>query len=203
MIRTKLEGQVLEVELCKEPMNEIGLGMLAALEGIDWKGARAVVVHSSLKQGFCAGADLRELYHAGKAMKPAERLKGVREFLKRIHGFLNRLDEAPVPTVAAVHGAVVSTAPGHSTTSVSPARTTSSIALGLSGPSPSITRRKPRRERATARTRRGGSFTGTKRPAQRRSGRASVLGCGRASSRNPRTSMPGPMTHARSAGRTR
>jgi enoyl-CoA hydratase/carnithine racemase len=106
VIRTKLENGVLEIELCREPMNEIGREMLAALEKVDLEGARAVVLFSSLKQGFCAGADLRELYHAGKGMKPAERQKGVRDFLKRIHGFLNRLDEAPVPTVAAVHGAV-------------------------------------------------------------------------------------------------
>jgi enoyl-CoA hydratase/carnithine racemase len=106
VIRTKLEGGVLEVELCREPLNEIGTEMLAALERVDLAGARAVVLYSSLKQGFCAGADLRELYQAGKGMKPAERRKGVREFLKRIHAFLNRLDEAPVPTVAAVHGAV-------------------------------------------------------------------------------------------------
>jgi len=106
VIRTKLEGHVLEIELSREPMNEIGTEMLEALEKIDFAKARALLLHSSLKQGFCAGADLRELYHAGKELKPAERLKGVRDFLKRIHAFLNRLDEAPVPTVAAVHGAV-------------------------------------------------------------------------------------------------
>lgn len=106
MIRTRLDAGVLEIELRKEPMNEIGTAMLDALEAIDLAGARAVVLWSSIPQGFCAGADLRELYHAGKDMKPAERLKGVRGFLKRIHGFLDRLDEAPVPTVAAVHGAV-------------------------------------------------------------------------------------------------
>jgi len=92
------EGRI----LATGPRNDL----LQALEGIDFKAARAVVLYSSLKQGFCAGADLKELYHAGKGMKPAERAKGVRDFLKRIHGFLNRLDEAPVPTVAAVHGAV-------------------------------------------------------------------------------------------------
>jgi enoyl-CoA hydratase/carnithine racemase len=106
VIRTRLDAGVLEIELHREPMNEIGTEMLKALEAIDWKGARAVVLSSSLPHGFCAGADLRELYGAGKDMKPAERLKGVKEFLRRIHGFLNRLDEAPVPTVAAVHGAV-------------------------------------------------------------------------------------------------
>jgi len=106
VIRTNFDNGVLEIELCREPMNEIGTEMLAALEGIDFGKARAVLLYSSLKQGFCAGADLRELYGAGKELKPAERLKGVRNFLKRIHAFLNRLDEAPVPTVAAVHGAV-------------------------------------------------------------------------------------------------
>jgi enoyl-CoA hydratase/carnithine racemase len=106
VIRTRLDAGVLEIELHREPMNEIGTEMLKALEGIDWKGARAVVLSSSVPHGFCAGADLRELYGAGKDMKPSERLKGVKDFLKRIHAFLNRLDEAPVPTVAAVHGAV-------------------------------------------------------------------------------------------------
>jgi enoyl-CoA hydratase/carnithine racemase len=106
MIRTKLEASVLEIELCREPLNEIGTGMLAALEKIDLKGARALVLHSSLKQGFCAGADLRELYFAGKDLDPKERQRGVRDFLRRIHAVLNRIDEAPIPTVAAVHGAV-------------------------------------------------------------------------------------------------
>ena len=106
MIRTRSDAGVLEIELCREPMNEIGTEMLTALEGVDFGKARAIVLSSSVAQGFCAGADLRELYHAGRQMKPADRLKGVKGFLKRIHAFLNRLDEAPVPTVAAVHGAV-------------------------------------------------------------------------------------------------
>src|SRR5208283_957612 len=66
--------------------------------------AHALIVYSEMKPGFCAGADLRELYHRSQAMDKAEAAKGVRDFLERIHHVLNRIDAAPLTTIAAVHG---------------------------------------------------------------------------------------------------
>ncbi|MGH9593367.1 MAG: enoyl-CoA hydratase/isomerase family protein, partial [Bryobacteraceae bacterium] len=56
-----------------------------------------------LRSGFCAGADLRELYASSLAVDPAARLSGVRDFLHRVHAVLNALDDSPLTTIAAVH----------------------------------------------------------------------------------------------------
>lgn len=102
----------IELLLDREPCNEIGsitLGELekfaAALESLQEE-AHALVISSARKEGFCAGADLRELYHRSQAVPSDERLAGVHEFLERIHGVMNALDEAPLTTIAAVHGVV-------------------------------------------------------------------------------------------------
>jgi enoyl-CoA hydratase len=102
----------IELLLDREPCNEIGsitLGELekfvATLESLQ-KEAHALVISSARKEGFCAGADLRELYHRSQALPRDERLADVHEFLERIHGVMNALDEAPLTTIAAVHGVV-------------------------------------------------------------------------------------------------
>lgn len=65
-----------------------------------------MIIHSSMESGFCAGADLRELYEGmlnreGDAHSiPAE----VRGFLDRIHAAFNTIDATPITTIAAVHG---------------------------------------------------------------------------------------------------
>ena len=101
---------VIELALDSAPCNEIGSQMLGdlerfveALEALK-QGAHALIIHSSRKEGFCAGADLRELFHRSQAMAPAQRLAGVRDFLERIHRVMNAIDDAPVTTIAAVHG---------------------------------------------------------------------------------------------------
>ena len=66
--------------------------------------AHALIVHSELKSDFCAGADLRELYERSQTMDKSQAVRGVRDFLERIHGVLNRIDAAPLTTIAAVHG---------------------------------------------------------------------------------------------------
>jgi enoyl-CoA hydratase len=66
--------------------------------------AHALIIYSELKPGFCAGADLRELYQRSQAMENAEAARGVRDFLERIHRVLNLIDAAPLTTIAAVHG---------------------------------------------------------------------------------------------------
>jgi enoyl-CoA hydratase len=106
----RLEDSILELELHRPPLNEIGSEMLGELEqfvqalGALEGGTRAVVVTSALEAGFSAGADLRELYRRTRGLDPAERNAGVRDFLERIHRVLNTLDAAPVTTIAAVHG---------------------------------------------------------------------------------------------------
>jgi enoyl-CoA hydratase/carnithine racemase len=101
---------VIELALHREPCNELGSASLvelekfaAALERMQAE-AHALIIYSEMKPGFCAGADLRELYQRSQAMEKAEAAKGVREFLERIHRVLNQIDAAPLTTIAAVHG---------------------------------------------------------------------------------------------------
>src|SRR5579871_4183859 len=106
----ELTDGVVEVALHKRPLNEIGSATLADLEkfaaALNSFGseARVMILYSALKEGFCAGADLRELYLRGQELNPAERVHGVRDFLERIHRVLNLIDATPLTTIAAVHG---------------------------------------------------------------------------------------------------
>ncbi|MBX2801504.1 MAG: enoyl-CoA hydratase/isomerase family protein [Myxococcales bacterium] len=115
-------GGVVEVELHRAPLNEIGSTTLRELEVLaryvadGAGGARALIVHSG-RAGFCAGADLRELHSAIVARRSRRRrrwLPGrvqrrmlrfeVGRFVDRIHAVFDTLDTAPIPTIAAVHG---------------------------------------------------------------------------------------------------
>jgi enoyl-CoA hydratase/carnithine racemase len=105
-----LADEIVELELHRPPCNELGSATLeefesfaSALEGAG-EAVRAVILYSSLKPGFCAGADLRELYARTQEMDKVAAVAGMREFLERIHLVLNALDAAPVVTIAAVHG---------------------------------------------------------------------------------------------------
>jgi enoyl-CoA hydratase len=104
-----LDG-VVELTLDREPLNEIGTEMLADLEkfasAIRGLGPRtsACIITGARPGGFCAGADLKELYYAAVPLPTARRSSGVRAFLKRIHKVLNEIDGAPMVTFAAVHG---------------------------------------------------------------------------------------------------
>src|SRR5258708_29572040 len=100
----------IELALHRDPCNEIGSLTLvelekfaAALPGLTNE-AHALIVHSTLKAGFSAGADLRELFQRGPEMEKGTALRGVREVLERIHSRINALDAAPLPTYAPVHG---------------------------------------------------------------------------------------------------
>ena len=57
-----------------------------------------------MKAGFCAGADLRELYFGAKDMGYDKAAPLVRDFLNRIHHVANVIDASPLTTIAAVHG---------------------------------------------------------------------------------------------------
>jgi enoyl-CoA hydratase len=104
------DGGVIELALHREPCNELGSASLAefekfatALQKMQAE-AHALIIYSEMKPGFCAGADLRELYQRSHTMEKVEAARGVRDFLERIHRVLNLIDAAPLTTIAAVHG---------------------------------------------------------------------------------------------------
>lgn len=105
-----LSDGVVELSLRREPCNEIGLATLeelekftAALERFNNE-AHVLIIYSSLKCGFSAGADLKELFRISQEMEPQEAVKGVRDFLERIHRVMNAIGASPLTTIAAVHG---------------------------------------------------------------------------------------------------
>ena len=106
----ELKNGVIELALHREPCNEIGSSTLAELEKFasaltDLEAnAHALILYSTLKSGFCAGADLRELYHGAQGMEKQSAARGVREFLERIHKVMNAIDASPLTTIAAVNG---------------------------------------------------------------------------------------------------
>jgi enoyl-CoA hydratase/carnithine racemase len=109
-LRWQWNAGVLELALDRAPANEIGLETLGELEQFTAASSvlapetAACIIYSARKNGFCAGADLRELYEKAAELPPKESVAGVREFLRRIHAVLNTLDAAPFVTIAAVHG---------------------------------------------------------------------------------------------------
>src|SRR6202023_1177986 len=106
----ELKDGAIELALHRDPCNEIGSLTLAELEKFVsalermQSDAHALILHSTLKSGFCAGADLRELYGWIQQHGQAEVANHAREYLERIHQVMNSLDAAPLTTIAAVHG---------------------------------------------------------------------------------------------------
>jgi enoyl-CoA hydratase/carnithine racemase len=106
----ELKSGVVELALHRTPCNEIGSLTLEeleqfvkVLESVSDE-AHALIVHSELDAGFCAGADLRELHCRSQQMERKDAARGVRDFLERIHRVLNVIDASPLTTIAAVHG---------------------------------------------------------------------------------------------------
>lgn len=99
-----------EVALHRAPCNEIGTETLAELEILAdalvdlEKNAHSMIIYSRMAPGFCAGADLRELYFSGRELGIEDAATGVRSFLERIHKVLNAIDSSRLTTIAAVHG---------------------------------------------------------------------------------------------------
>jgi enoyl-CoA hydratase len=103
---------VVELALHREPCNEFGSVALdeadrfvdslakLALE------AHALIIFSSVRAGFSAGADLRELYQLLQTSERDAFLKSVRVRLERAHRVINAIDDSPLTTIAAVHGVV-------------------------------------------------------------------------------------------------
>jgi enoyl-CoA hydratase len=106
----ELRDGAVELALHREPCNEIGSLSLDELEKFvhdldDFQDeAHALIIYSELKSGFCAGADLRELYRCSQDLERKEAAQGVRDYLERIHRVLNTIDASPLTTIAAVHG---------------------------------------------------------------------------------------------------
>ena len=106
----ELNNGVIELALHREPCNEIGSLALEELEQFVpalaemQHEAYALILYSTLKSGFCAGADLRELYRRLEAVEKQTAVEEVRDFLQRIHRVMNAIDAAPLTTIAAVHG---------------------------------------------------------------------------------------------------
>ena len=103
-----LDGGIYELVLDQAPCNEIGTGMLSALEtfldSVEPERAHAVIIRSARQEGFCAGADLRELYAGIASRAQEEHVPAVREFLDRIHRVMDRLDMLPLTTIGVVGG---------------------------------------------------------------------------------------------------
>jgi enoyl-CoA hydratase/carnithine racemase len=101
-------GGVYELTLAQPPCNELGLALLAGLERfvteVEASSAGAVVVHSAVPAGFCAGADLRGLYAGMHGREPAEYLPELRSFIERIHAVMQRFDRLGQTTIGALHG---------------------------------------------------------------------------------------------------
>jgi enoyl-CoA hydratase/carnithine racemase len=91
------DGAVGVVTLCKPPHNLIDNAMLEALanayEHALGDGCRAILLRSSMRH-FCAGADL-------------DRLAGEQWNRAQLQQLWARLEDVPLPTVAAVHGAAL------------------------------------------------------------------------------------------------
>jgi enoyl-CoA hydratase/carnithine racemase len=106
----ELNDGCVELALHREPCNEIGLTTLEELERFVEAHetlkdeAHALIIHSQVKAGFSAGADLRDLYLRSKEMGFENAVSQVRDFLNRIHRVMNTLDASPLTTIAAVHG---------------------------------------------------------------------------------------------------
>jgi enoyl-CoA hydratase/carnithine racemase len=100
----------IELSLHRGVCNEIGSLTLEELEKFAaalpalTNDAHALIIHSTLKAGFSAGADLRELFQRSQEMDKAAALRGVRSFLERIHAVMNTIDASPLTTIAAAHG---------------------------------------------------------------------------------------------------
>jgi len=106
----QVNSGIIELALYRTPCNELGSLSLRDLEQFALtleqleNSAHALIIHSELKSGFCAGADLRELYQRSQDVDREDAVRQVREFLERIHAVLNRIDASPLTTIAAVHG---------------------------------------------------------------------------------------------------
>jgi enoyl-CoA hydratase/carnithine racemase len=106
---TVIDGAI-ELALDRAPCNEIGSESLVEFEKFVaafpalQKLAQVLIVSSARSEGFCAGADLRELYTESQKADASVRGARLRDFLERIHAVMSAIDAAPITTIAAVQG---------------------------------------------------------------------------------------------------
>jgi len=106
----EMKDGIIELALHREPLNEIGSLTLEELEKFVAvlpelsRESHALIIFSGLKAGFCAGADLRQLYSWIEEYGQDEVANHARAYLQRIHAVMNALDSLPLTTIAAVHG---------------------------------------------------------------------------------------------------
>ena len=107
MIVMSYQDGVHELALGAPPCNEIGSAMLTELEAflasIDPE-AHTLILHSTQRGGFCAGADLRELYQGLCDTDPAQHASRLGEFIDRIHRVMDAIDMLPLTTIGVIHG---------------------------------------------------------------------------------------------------
>jgi enoyl-CoA hydratase/carnithine racemase len=108
MIDWTTTAGVTELRLAHPPCNEIGSEVLSQLEcfldDVARTRPRAVLVYSDLPRGFCAGADLRELYAAIRGRGADDYRAELARFVARVHDVMDRLDGMGVTTVGAISG---------------------------------------------------------------------------------------------------
>src|SRR5271170_354238 len=103
-LRWQWQDGVVELTLDREPLNEIGTQLLGELETFvkAFKSlspiTSACILTSARPGGFCAGADLKELYRGALPLSKKKRIAGVRQFLTRTHRAMNAIDAAPFIT---------------------------------------------------------------------------------------------------------
>ena len=102
------DQKICTITLDLPPNNEIGLEMVDRFEKffkeVKTSELRALLIHSAREGGFCAGANLRELYTNMITMDKGTQVKEIREFLDRIHAILNKIDALNCTTIGVIHG---------------------------------------------------------------------------------------------------
>ncbi len=108
MIDVQQAEGIVEFTLAAPPCNEIGTAMLTALEGalaaIDPDVCHTLILHSSQRGGFCAGADLRELHQGLCDTAADQQAPQIAAFIDRIHRVMDTLDMLPLTTIGVIHG---------------------------------------------------------------------------------------------------
>ncbi|MCB0308687.1 MAG: enoyl-CoA hydratase/isomerase family protein [Bdellovibrionales bacterium] len=108
MIKVSRNDKICTWTLSAKPCNEIGLDLTKAFEkeiaALKSNLPKVLVVNSAIEGGFCAGANLRELYQEMLKKDKEVATEELRRFLDRIHKIMNTLDTLPCATIGVVHG---------------------------------------------------------------------------------------------------
>lgn len=107
MIVMSYQDGVYELALGAPPCNEIGTAMLTELEAflgsLDPE-AHTLILHSTQRGGFSAGADLRELYQGLVDTPKDQHAARMSDFIDRIHHVMDTIDMLPLTTIGVIHG---------------------------------------------------------------------------------------------------